>query len=206
MPIAAHHPSFHGRNRVHGPFFRVEAPVPIIVFLFVSLLALLATMAAFGQSLAHNTSQPAVLETLTYSNQCPLTLSAQQGSSGQLRSTQVIPSHADKQPIGQQIRLTLANPRLIGVTAARIQVRGYTPNARAFPAASPSPDAARSLDLVLTVAPGQDATTDLRLESFSAVTSIELESVSYADGSRWQAGAEARCQIAPDPILLITGR
>jgi len=206
MPSAAHFPSFHGRSRVHGPFFRVEAPVPVIVLLFVSLFLLLGTLAAFGQTTAP-ASSPASLESLTYSSQCPLNLSARQGSSGQLR-TATRPGQKDTPPrsVGQQILLTLANPQLIGITAARIKVRGYTPNARTFPLAPPSPDAARSLDLVLTVAPGLDTTTDLRLESFSAVTSIELESVSYADGSRWHAGPQTRCQIAPDPVMLITSR
>jgi len=206
MLFAAHFPSFHGRSRVHGPFFRVEAPVPIIVLLFVSLFLLLGTLAAFGQNPAHRTSQPASLESLTYSSQCPLNLSARQGSSGELRTTKPGQKDTPPQSVGQQIVLTLANPQLVGITAARIKVRGYTPTARSFPLAPPSPDAARSLDLVLTVAPGLDTTTDLRLESFSAVTSIELESVSYADGSRWRAGPQTRCQIVPDPIMLITSR
>ena len=86
MHFAAHFPSFHGRNRVHGPFFRVEAPVPVIVFLVVSLLVILGTLAAYGQSPAHNPSQPAVLETVPLSDHCPLSSSAKQGMSGELRN------------------------------------------------------------------------------------------------------------------------
>jgi hypothetical protein len=203
MPIAAH---FHGRTRTHGSFFRVDAPIPVIVFLFLSLFVLLATMAAFGQSTAARTSQPAVLQTLTYSGQCPVNLSAQQGMSGALRTTRSGQKDTPPRSVGQQIHLTLANPQPVGITAARIQVRGYTPAGRVFPLAPLSPDAARSLNLVLTLAPGRDATTDLRLESFSAVTSIELQSVSYADGTTWHADSQTRCQIAPDPVMLITRR
>jgi hypothetical protein len=207
MHFAAHFPSFHGRYRVHGPFFRVEAPVPVIVFLVVSLFLLLGTMAAFGQSPAHNPSQPAVLETIPLSDHCPLNLSAQQGMSGELRNAKVLPHlrETPSQP-AQQIRLTLANTRLTGITAARIKVRGYTPNGRIMPSGTPPPDAVKSLDLLLVVGPKQDVSTDLRLESFSAVTSIELESVTYADGSRWQTSTENRCEIAPDPLMLITSR
>ena len=206
MPFAAQFPSFHGRNRVHSPFFRVEAPVPVIVLLFVGLVLILGTLAAFGQSPAHNPSQPAVLETLPYSAHCPLNLSAQQGMSGELRSTKGLPPLQETQSIGQQIRLTLMNTGLTGITAARIKVHGYTPTGRVMPSGVPPPDAAKSLNLLLIVGPRQNVSTDLRLESFSAVTSIELESVSYADGNRWQASAENRCQIAPDPVMLITSR
>jgi hypothetical protein len=206
MPFAAQFPFFHGRSRVHSPFFRVEAPVPVIVFLFVSLFLLLAAMAAYGQTPAPHSSQPAVLQSLSYGSECPLNLSAQQGMSAELRTTRPGQKDTPTQSLSQQIRLTVANPRPIGINAARIKVHGYTPTARAFPLAPPSPDAAKSLDLVLTVAPGQDAATDLRLEGFSAVTSIELVSVSYADGTRWQAAAETHCQIAPDPVMLITSR
>jgi len=206
MHFAAQFPSFHGRHRVHGPFFRVEAPVPIIILLFVSLVLLLGTLAAFGQTPAA-ASPPATLETLTYSAQCPLNLSAQQGMSGELRNAKVLPHlrESPSQP-AQQIRLTLANPQLTGITAARIKVRGYTPNGRFMPSGDPRADAVKSLDLVLAIGPNQDVSTDLRLESFSAVMSIELESVTYADGRRWQTGTEARCQIAPDPVMLITSR
>lgn len=207
MHFAAHFPSFHGRNRVHGPFFRVEAPVPVIVFLVVSLLVILGTLAAYGQSPAHNPSQPAVLETVPLSDHCPLNLSAKQGMSGELRNAKVSPQPGEtpRQP-AQQIRLTLANTQLTGVTAARIKVRGYTPNPRVMPVNTPRADAEKSLDLVLVIGPNQDVSTDVRLESFSAVTSIELESVTYADGGRWQTSAENRCEIAPDPLMLITSR
>ncbi len=138
MHFAAHFPSFHGRNRVHGPFFRVEAPVPVIVFLVVSLLVILGTLAAYGQSPAHNPSQPAVLETVPLSDHCPLNLSAKQGMSGELRNAKVSPQPGEtpRQP-AQQIRLTLANTQLTGVTAARIKVRGYTPNPRVMPSTRP---------------------------------------------------------------------
>jgi hypothetical protein len=208
MHFAAHFPSFHGRNRVHSPFFRVEAPVPVIVLLFVSLFLLLGTLAAFGQSPAHNPNQPAVFQNVPLSDHCPLNLRAEQGMSGELRNAKVLPGQQDAPPksVGQQIRLTLANTRLIGITAASIKVHGYTPTGRVMPSAVPPPDAAKSLDLLLVVGPKQDVSTDLRLESFSAVTSIELESVSYADGSRWQASGENRCEIAPDPLMLVTIR
>jgi hypothetical protein len=208
MQFAAQSPFAHGRNRERSPrLFRVEAPVPVIVLLFVTLFLVLGTLAAFGQSRAPNPSQPAVLQSIPTSDHCPLNLRAEQGLSGELRSTRVLPSHQETPPQSvQQIRLTLANTALIGITAARIKVHGYTPNGRVMPSGTPLPDAARSLDLLLVVGPRQDISTDLRLESFSAVTTIELESVSYADGSRWQATAENRCEIAPDPVMLITSR
>lgn len=207
MQFAARSPLLHGQNGVHSSrFFRVEAPVPVIVLLVVSLVLILGTLAAFGQNPAHNPSHPAVFEVIPFSDHCPVNLHAEQGMGGELR--EVLPGHHETAPqwVGQQVRLTLANTRLIRITAARIKVRGYTPTSRVVPSGFPPPDAARSLDLVLTVAPEQDVSTELRLENFSAVTSIELESVSYADGSKWQASAENRCKIAPDPVMLITSR
>jgi hypothetical protein len=224
MQFAARSPLLQGQDGVHSSrFFRVEAPVPVIVLLVVSLVLVLGTLAAFGQNSAHNPSQPAVLEAIPLSDHCPVNLRAEQGMGGQLRNArgpssnqntppqsagQQIPLNFDppQQWVGQQIRLTLANTRLTGISGARIKVRGYTPTGRVMPSGFPAPDAAKSLDLILVVGPERDVSTNLRLENFSAVTSIELESVSYADGSRWQASAENRCEIAPDSLMLITSR
>ncbi len=54
-------------------------------------------------------------------------------------------------------------------------------------------------------APGEDdtASANLVLPDFTSVKSIELDSVSYADGSTWKPAPHRACQVAPDPFMLV---
>jgi hypothetical protein len=46
-------------------------------------------------------------------------------------------------------------------------------------------------------------TTDLSLSHFTAVTSIDLDSITYADGSTWRSASAGACSVVPDKRMLI---
>lgn len=48
-----------------------------------------------------------------------------------------------------------------------------------------------------------EVAADLTLPGFTSVKSIQVESITYQDGSTWVVGAGQSCQIAPDPLMLV---
>lgn len=114
---------------------------------------------------------------------------------------------------GQRLRLTLAGPRSGQIARATVTVHGMTPKGRVIEAdsssirpANSSAEATMTLDLVFT-ADGEDTvSSDLWAPGFSSVTSIELDSVTYANGSIWKFSNRDMCQVAPDPLMLIAAQ
>ena len=50
------------------------------------------------------------------------------------------------------------------------------------------------------------ASSDLSLSRFTAVTSVDLNSITYADGTTWHTSSPAACSITPDLIMLVAAR
>jgi hypothetical protein len=68
---------------------------------------------------------------------------------------------------------------------------------------SPEPDLAKTVDVVLDVKGKSEASSDLSLNRFTAVTSIDLNSITYADGNTWHTPSPEACSITPDLIMLV---
>ena len=47
---------------------------------------------------------------------------------------------------------------------------------------------------------------ELQLTGLAVVTSVDLKSVTYADGTTWKAPSKPECSVEPDPLLLISAR
>lgn len=144
--------------------------------------------------------------TVTISNTCPVDMKAQHLSDGDLIKT------GDRHPrgLGQWLHLTLrkADATADGPAAknATLAVRGWTAKPRVAGAAMKNRDtsnAERKIQVTLKPGPDGTATADLWAEGLTAVDSLELLSVSYADGSTWTPGAGNRCSARPDPLMLI---
>lgn len=48
------------------------------------------------------------------------------------------------------------------------------------------------------------ASSDLSLRRFTSVTSVDLNSLTYADGATWQASSPGACSVVPDPLMLVS--
>jgi len=44
---------------------------------------------------------------------------------------------------------------------------------------------------------------DFRLQGFTSASRVELESVTYEDGSTWKLSGGESCWVSPDPMMLI---
>ena len=177
--------------------------------LAVSLGFSLAPFALFAQTLAPNPAGPVQTDALyvaPWSNisGCPVSLRAEQMSSVNMRQVH----QAQPQAIGQRLHLTLTNPDSKQIVAATVMVRGFTftprmQNTVAKKAGNASSYATRSLDVTFLPQTGKAVSADVQVPGVTAAQSIDLVSLTYADGSGWKLAEGASCRIAPDPLMLV---
>ncbi len=105
----------------------------------------------------------------------------------------------------QRIHLTMTNLRSREIVSAQFVVHGYSNKGRAMNLANSSsePDLAKTVDVVLDVKGKSEASSDLSLSRFTAVTSIDLKSITYADGNTWNTPSAEACSITPDLLMLV---
>ena len=107
-------------------------------------------------------------------------------------------------PPAQKIHLTMTNLLAHEIVSAQFVVHGYSNKRRAMNLANSSnPDLAKTVELVLDVKGKSEASSDLSLSRFAAVTSIDLSSITYADGDTWHTPSPEACSIDPDSMMLV---
>lgn len=110
---------------------------------------------------------------------------------------------------GQHLQLTLNNPKMSAITAVRIRVRGWKARGRATPAQRSGSDyanASRVMNLKVDIGPRATTKTDVWVTGMTAVDSIDLIGVAYADGSSWKPARLQVCSIMPALTMLISSR
>ncbi|MGO9434625.1 MAG: hypothetical protein ACLP00_10050 [Terracidiphilus sp.] len=143
---------------------------------------------------------------------CPVSMHALQGS-----GTGLVAVHGDQRAAGfaQRIHLILNNPKAAKIAAAKVRVFGLSGKNRVEPASystldltnqTSKFDLSRTLDVAFTTEGEKDVATDLILPGFTTVLSIQLESLTYKDGSTWAVAGRQACHVAPDPLVLVADR
>lgn len=141
-----------------------------------------------------------------YANQCPVGMRAQHTPGGGLVA--VAPGRPADRGFSQRLRLTLANPKPVRITGATITVHGLDGKARVTPSDSSEDDSAeqtRRLQIGFFDGSVKQTWSDLSVPGIVSVTRIDLESVSYEDGSTWSA-TRVGCHIVPDTFMLVSAR
>jgi hypothetical protein len=103
----------------------------------------------------------------------------------------------------QRLQLTLTNPSSRDIVSAQFTAHGFSKKPRAMEAGSNEPDLAKTIDILVGVKGKGHASHDLSLNHFTAVTSIDLNSIAYADGTTWRAPSPAACSITPSLVMLV---
>ncbi len=182
--------------------------------LFVLLFLVSATLLV--QSSAASGTQSAVLHLPPASTACPVGMRAQhvigQGAVVAVRGShhagQIQGNHHVGPPV-QQIELTLSNSKPKDIVGAEITVHGFNGKGHMTLArsgqAEPS-EITKTIKLKLTVGGKEDASADLSLDAFSAVDLVDLDSISYADGSTWRSSDLQTCHVVPDGMMLLSSR
>jgi hypothetical protein len=153
-----------------------------------------------------NQTQTVVIPSPPQAILCPVSFRAQQSGVGNMMEV----DHSRPKGIAQRLHLTLTNQKSIRVASATVIARGLTPQTRATLApltvgGDPS-NAAKTLDIAFPGGLDKAGSMDLWVPGFSAVYSVDLISLNYADGSTWKVDAGLTCRAQIDPILFISGR
>jgi len=131
---------------------------------------------------------------------CPVLFSAKQGWDGGFVAAG--PRNVPKDGFSQRIRLSLTDSKVI---AARVTVHGLTPKRRVMPVqpgASGPAQINRTMNIGFSSDSAGESAADLLLRGYTAVFSIDVDSITYADGSTWKS-SQGMCRVVPDPMMLI---
>lgn len=135
---------------------------------------------------------------------CPVALRARQAGAVLERQAadRLLPG------LAQWIRLQVAGRGKRRITAVNVTVRGYTDKSRMLDAggAPATPDGAATVDVALPQTAGADDSVLVRLPGLTAVSFVDVNSVTYADGSTWKLGPESYCRTPVDGMMLAGGR
>jgi hypothetical protein len=137
---------------------------------------------------------------------CPVSMRAQHLSDGSLvKAGKAQPPKG----IGQRLHLTIGDPDRREITSAELVIRGFTANGRMVQASAAdggNPNATRSLSVSFSAGDDNTVTADLWMPGMTAVQRIDLNSVTYADGSTWTLAGDLACRVTPDGLMLISAR
>jgi len=136
---------------------------------------------------------------------CPVALRAQHLADGTMVKTR----DAHPPGVGQWLHLTFTIPGEKQIEQVTITVHGPSDRAhvtQALAASNASADTDRTLTLSWGPQPGREVSKDVWVPGITAVESIDLDGVSFSDGSGWRASGSQACRVAPDPLMLITSR
>ncbi len=154
---------------------------------------------------------------------CPVGMRARQGGGGQLREARDrdYPLH---RPVSR-LRLTLFRwsgaPDLLDPSQAReatVTVRGLMAKTRMLPAeasdgfANSSADGvnlvgiSRTMTVHFALPDEEGISADLNLPGFASARLIQLNSITYADGTTRKFSSQDSCRIAPDPLMFVESR
>lgn len=133
---------------------------------------------------------------------CPVQMLARHESG---RHTVYVGKQALPEPSGMRLKFTLTSPRPDLIARASITVRGLNRKSHVVQAngGAASSDIERTMSVDLAPGEGRNSVADLVAPGFVVVSSIKLNSVTYASGSTWKFAGNKVCQVSPDPLMLV---
>ncbi len=103
----------------------------------------------------------------------------------------------------QGIHLTLINLLPRSIVSAQIVVHGFSNKWRYVPLSGADPDLARTVDVALDVKGNGEASRNLSLSHFTAITAVDVNAITYGDGSTWRTFSPGACSVSPDLFMLV---
>jgi hypothetical protein len=142
---------------------------------------------------------------------CPVSMHAQQqGGLGILTAQDDRGESRRRSGVAQHIRLILGEAgNSTQIVSAKVTVRGTSPKGRMTPTVLSQdvpPDAKKTQVLTFKADWNEGVSANLTLPGFTSVTSISLDSLTYADGSTWRPSNGRGCRTAPDLMMLVDAR
>jgi hypothetical protein len=175
------------------------------------LVLLFAATSNFAQqpAIAGSANTASLTHLRTIGAACPLNMQATHGAAVPVGMNAISGREMEKQaPVSglyQRIHLTVTNLQSHEIVSAQITAHGFSDKWKPMDLAysSQAPDLAKTLDVVIHVKGNGNASSDLSLSRFTVVSSIDLNSITYADGGTWHASSPAACSVIPDSAMLV---
>jgi hypothetical protein len=164
------------------------------------LAIVLATTSMFGQSF---TLPPRIDP-----SKCPVGLKVER-SSGLFayENAKAVPAEHAAPSSEQWFDLRMTNFLPHEIVNAEITVHGFGHNGGIIGLLlTPTPNLAKTMDVALDVKGNSSASRELSFAHFSAIQTIDVNSVTYADGSTWHASSAGACSVAPSLIMRISAQ
>ncbi len=165
--------------------------------LSVSLLIILAGASAFAQ-----------VSPTTFTLQSPDSAGCPVGFFASRQATGQIMSAKDAKQAGpvQGLHLTLSHLTRTpaDIQSIEVTVYGTSPRARVLPLAQQTSDTiSKTFELHRTGDNPSLTDADVWMHQVGSLTSVDLISVTYADGTTWHAAANLKCRAVPSNYLLV---
>jgi hypothetical protein len=164
-----------------------------------TLLAVTALLLAPSALLAQTASATIVLQSSGAQN-CPVGIQAQHTPQG---AVEQVGRSAERHQLGYNISLRAFDSRLI--RQARITLRGIA-GAQVLPAGASSESNANATES-FTLTPGATPKATLQsvvyAEKLTGVRWVEVDELTYADGTQWRQTQGSVCRVAPNGFLLV---
>jgi hypothetical protein len=172
-----------------------------------SFALLLGSTTLVAQTASQNQApiQTTTLSVAPPPSSCPVSLHARQTPGWE----KMVVNGASPKTTAQMLHLTVANPDSRHVVAANVTVRGFSNKARFVPTGlsnQDSSDAAKTLDVTFSPATGREVSAEISVPGLTAVSVIDLNSVTYSDGSTWKLAAGSSCRSWIDGFMLVSSR
>lgn len=170
----------------------------------VVLASFLTTLTLAAQNPSQSKSTIVILPTQTIPA-CPVDMQARQGLWDHTLRVREGEQETIIHPFGQRFFLTLKDPHSARIVSATLRVHGTTGRSRMVQTAASnntSANAMKILTVPFTADDGADR-ADVHVPGFTSVSSVELQEVTYANGSTWKMSSSSFCRVAPDPMMLI---
>jgi hypothetical protein len=181
----------------------------------LSLALLLTTTCAFSQETVMRSDTKLAMATSPLhvdSTNCPVGLQVKHGPGLPLTKNAEGPAINGKplpygqvklQDQNQGINLTLSNLSPRSIVSAQVIVHGFSNKGRYIPLSGSDPDLATKVDVALDVKANGEASRNLSLSHFTAITAVDVNAITYADGSTWRTSSPGACSASPDPLMLV---
>jgi hypothetical protein len=147
----------------------------------------------------------AIIPSLTEA--CPIRLEVSYGAVTAQKRTDYDAHPGDRMPLTgpvQKIHLAVTNPSAREIVRMELTVHGYSEKWRTFTLASAAPDLTKKITATRDIEGNGHASSDISLSNFTAISSVDLDSLTYADGFSWEAVTHGVCSVAPNSLMLVS--
>ena len=159
---------------------------------------------SFGTAGMEDLASPANANVERTARGCPVSLRAQHGADGNILKV----DRSRPAGLAQLLHLVLTSPDSRQIVRGSLTVRGMSGKAR-MTQTKGSPDqgdVVRNLEVRFTPQGGRNVAGDAWAPGMSAVLTVELRSVTFADGAVWRFAGQDGCRVEPDGLMLIAGK